>query len=55
MAQQDFKTCIMVVDEDGDYKCSLKRNGVWIHTFGKTEMDAFHSMFELIQEMIKNK
>jgi len=36
---------------DGDYKCSVKRKGVWIHSFGKTEMDAFHSMFDLIEEM----
>jgi len=55
MVYQDFSTCIIKQDADGDYKCSVKRKGVWIHSFGKTEMDAFHSMFDLIEEMNNNQ
>jgi len=55
MKHQDFNTCIMQIEESGIYKCSLKRKGVWLHSFGKTEMDAFQSMFDLIEEMNNNQ
>ena len=55
MEQQDFRTCVITIDSDGDYKCSVKRKGVWIHSFGKTEMDAFHSIIDLIEEMNNNQ
>jgi len=54
MRYQDFSTCIIKQDADGDYKCSVKRKGVWLHAFGKTELDAFHSLFDLIELMNKN-
>ena len=46
MEQQDFRTCVITIDSDGDYKCSVKRKGVWIHSFGKTEMDAFKNVIK---------
>jgi hypothetical protein len=55
MTQCDFSICVITIDSDGDYKCSVKRKGIWIHTFGKTEMDAFNSMFDLIEEMNNNQ
>ena len=55
MKHQDFNTCIMQIEESGIYKCSLKRKGVWLHSFGKTEMDAFQSMIDLIEEMNNNQ
>jgi len=55
MTQCDFSICVITIDSDGDYKCSVKRKGIWIHSFGKTEMDAFNSMFDLIEEMNNNK
>jgi hypothetical protein len=51
MAQEDFTSCIIQIDEDGDYKCSLERKGVKLSAYGKTSIEAFDKMCDLITDM----
>jgi hypothetical protein len=51
MAQGDFTSCIIEIDKDGDYKCSLERKGIWLSAYGKTNIEAFDKMCDLITDM----